>query len=839
MFPENSRAPRFLLAALAGIGLLAVVLTVNEVPERIDRGRKGTAAIQLLDAMRRPLLAIEHTELEQALDESSGADARARFDAQVARLRKQLQAYHAASRYNATLADNVDTLAVLIKDWIRDEQAERDNPDAAPATPGHLLEERLRLLHTLTVLAEGEAPIHADIARGEAAERLLQWGGAALVCYLFLLIIFFQYSRQRELLDAFRALEQARDELKRRENYLSMTLDSIGDAVIATDARGRITRMNAVAETLTGWSADEARGRPLPEVFHIVNAHSRNPVDNPVEKVLASGQIIGLANHTVLIARDGHEYQIADSGAPIMDEKGKILGVILVFRDVTREYGQQEALQKSRRNLAEAQRLARLGNWELDLENDRLEWSEEIFRIFEIDPDGFKPSYEGFLELIHPDDRERVNQAYTESLENRQPYDIIHRLLLKDGNIKYVREYCQTDFDEHGKPRRSIGVVQDISETILLQQRLESAALEWELAMDTIEDAIYLIDLDDRVVRANRGFYQLTGLEASQVIGQDIKQIMHPEGEPEPCPVCQARQERRDLLLVMESDHPDNPVGRPLEIMLNVIRDRQGKPVNILMHLRDLTRQREIETRLRQHQQELESEVARRTEELTRINKELEAFSYSVSHDLRAPLRAINGFATALDEDYGKQLDETGRDYLRRISAGANRMAALIDDMLMLSRLNRQPLHRQDCDLSALAHVICEEQVEHHARAGIECIIAPGMRANCDHKLIRIALENLFSNAVKYSSKEASPRIEFGSREEEGREVFYVKDNGAGFDMRYSDKLFGAFQRLHGREFEGTGIGLATVQRIIHQHGGEVWAEGEVGKGATFYFTLG
>ncbi len=292
------------------------------------------------------------------------------------------------------------------------------------------------------------------------------------------------------------------------------------------------------------------------------------------------------------------------------------------------------------------------------------------------------------------------------------------------------------------------------------------------------------------------------------------------------------------MLLIMEADHPDNPVGYPLEVMLKVIRNAEGDPASILVKIHDLTRQREIENKLRQHQEYLEAEVKKRTAELTLINQELKSFSYSVSHDLRSPLRAINGFANALSEDYADTLDDTANDYLQRISAGANRMSALIDGMLMLSRINRCDLNKNTCDLSTMAEEIQQALVEQYPRKDVEWQIQEQLDATCDQKLIHIALENMFNNAMKYSSKKNGAVIKFGCEQQDGKTVFYIRDNGAGFDMRYIDKLFGAFQRLHSREFEGTGIGLATVQRIIHRHGGKIWAEAKVDRGATFYFTL-
>jgi len=227
-----------------------------------------------------------------------------------------------------------------------------------------------------------------------------------------------------------------------------------------------------------------------------------------------------------------------------------------------------------------------------------------------------------------------------------------------------------------------------------------------------------------------------------------------------------------------------------------------------------------------------------RTAQLEDVNKELEAFSYSVSHDLRGPLRNIDGFSQILLEDYGNKLDGEGREALQRIRNGAQRMAQLIDDLLKLSRVTRGEMQRETMDLSAMAKEIVEEfQVE--PERGVECKVAEGVIGNGDGRLIRVVLENLLGNAWKFTSKQRQAIIEFGIIQHDGQAAYFVRDNGVGFDMAYSDKLFGAFQRLHGmKEFPGTGIGLATVQRIIHRHGGKVWAEGSVGQGATFYFTL-
>ncbi|MBI4319890.1 MAG: HAMP domain-containing protein [Chloroflexi bacterium] len=224
---------------------------------------------------------------------------------------------------------------------------------------------------------------------------------------------------------------------------------------------------------------------------------------------------------------------------------------------------------------------------------------------------------------------------------------------------------------------------------------------------------------------------------------------------------------------------------------------------------------------------------------LEQINRELEGFSYSVSHDLRAPLRAIDGFSHALLEDYADKLDEQGKGYLDRVRAASQRMAQLIDDLLSLSRLTRSEVRREQVDLSALVGTIAAELRQTEPERQVEFVIAEGLVAMGDTRLLRVALENLLGNAWKFTGKHPSARIEFGVVEQDGKPAYFVRDDGAGFDMAYADRLFGAFQRLHTpMEFPGSGIGLATVQRIIHRHGGDVWAEGAVEQGATFYFTL-
>ena len=232
--------------------------------------------------------------------------------------------------------------------------------------------------------------------------------------------------------------------------------------------------------------------------------------------------------------------------------------------------------------------------------------------------------------------------------------------------------------------------------------------------------------------------------------------------------------------------------------------------------------------------------MSERTAELQAANQELEAFSYSVSHDLRTPLRSIDGFSQAILDEYAHKLDDQGRDHLKRVRVATQHMGQLIDDMIKLARVTRVEMQREAVDLSVLAADVLTALQKSEPDRRVEYLIEPGLVVEGDVRLLRVVLDNLLGNAWKFTSKQAHARIEFGAHSQEtGGPAYFVRDNGAGFDMNHIGKLFGAFQRLHLlSDFPGTGVGLATVQRIIHRHGGRVWAEGMVGKGATFYFVV-
>ncbi|MGD0152342.1 MAG: chemotaxis protein CheB [Thermacetogeniaceae bacterium] len=276
--------------------------------------------------------------------------------------------------------------------------------------------------------------------------------------------------------------------------------------------------------------------------------------------------------------------------------------------------------------------------------------------------------------------------------------------------------------------------------------------------------------------------------------------------------------------------------GKDVWLKLRFSRFTSGNEPHLLVMYEDITDHKLAE----EYIIKLNSDLTKRAHELTKINKELESFSYSISHDLRAPLRAMNGFSKMIFDKYYDRLDETGREYLQIIRSECNRMADLINGILNLSRLSRKELKCEELDLSVMAETITAELKRSAPERQVEFAITPGIMAYGDKVLLQSVLQNLLENAWKFTGKHDQARIEFGVTEQEGKKAYFVRDDGAGFDMKFVDKLFGTFQRIHGAdEFPGNGVGLAIVQRIIHHHGGQVWAEGEVEKGATFYFTLG
>lgn len=353
---------------------------------------------------------------------------------------------------------------------------------------------------------------------------------------------------------------------------------------------------------------------------------------------------------------------------------------------------------------------------------------------------------------------------------------------------------------------------------------------------DSSKDGIISVDLDGKFMECNQAFAEMLDYTKEQ-----LYQLTYWDLISEKWHETQAKIVGEQVLTRGYSDEyeiegiKNDGTIFPVSLRVWLIKDKDGTPTGMWSIVRDITERKQAEQEI----MKLNEDLKTRAVELEALNKEVEAFSYSVSHDLRAPLRGISGFSQALLEDYSDTVDDEGKYYLQRVRAASIRMGELIDALLGLSRITRSEIHRENTDLSEITKEFIKELQETEPERQVEIIITPELVANCDPRLLRAVLENLISNAWKFTGKKPIAKIEFGAIERDGETAYFVRDNGAGFDKAYADKLFGAFQRLHSTDdFKGIGIGLATVKRIIHRHGGSVWAEGEVEKGATFYFTL-
>jgi PAS domain S-box-containing protein len=374
----------------------------------------------------------------------------------------------------------------------------------------------------------------------------------------------------------------------------------------------------------------------------------------------------------------------------------------------------------------------------------------------------------------------------------------------------------------------------------VIESGLKQSEEHYRTLFDASPDALRVI-CDERVVMINPACLTMFGLaSADEIVGASVYRNVHPDFlEVARERIRSVVQERRIAPLMEQVLLRADGSTAEVEVV-SVPFEYRGRPAAVTI-VHDLTARKAIERAVRRLNVELEQRVQQRTAELQRANQELEAFSYTVAHDLRAPLRSISGFAGLLREDHAGQLDAQGLVFAERIAAASETMDALISGLLALSRLGRAELVLENVDLSAAAGAIAAELAERDPARAVEFAIQPGLTARADRQLIRDVLENLLGNAWKFTSGHARARIEFGAAAaDSGNEVtYYVRDDGAGFDPRFAGKLFGSFQRLHTRiEFPGSGIGLASVRRIIQNHGGRVWAQGAVEQGAVFYFTL-
>ncbi|MCW2905495.1 MAG: sensory transduction histidine kinase [Actinomycetia bacterium] len=433
--------------------------------------------------------------------------------------------------------------------------------------------------------------------------------------------------------------------------------------------------------------------------------------------------------------------------------------------------------------------------------------------------------------------RAGYEQAFRDGSARDYPLELRHR----DGHITSVLYNAVVYRDPAGRVLGVMAAARDVTEANRIQAALRESEERLRVLFDNAPVGIEDVALSGDLVRVNPRFCQITGYTADELRSLRVQDITHPDDlDADLANLQRLRSGEIDSISMEKRDLRKDGGVVWVEANRALVRNLDGSPLLYVGTMRDITAQREAEAQVRALHAGLEARVQERTADLERSNKNLEAFTYSVSHDLRAPLRGLSGFSAALVEDYSDRLDETGRGYAERIQAAGERMATLIDDLLQLSRVSRTDMNLGPVDLSAEVADIAGELRASEPGRQVRFAIQDGVMVTADRSLIRTVVQNLVENAWKFTVRRDPATIEFGSTTAgNGQICCSVRDNGAGFDPAYADKLFQPFERLHeAADFPGTGIGLASVQRIIERHGGRVWAEGAVGRGATFSFTL-
>lgn len=632
--------------------------------------------------------------------------------------------------------------------------------------------------------------------------------------------------------------KQVELELHQQKELLQLIFDHMPVMASIFSPRGEVLMINQQLEQVIGWT------KPEYETIDVLRECYPDLADYEatMQQIIAAdstwrevkikvkdGRILDTSWIQIRLS-DGKTMSI---GQDITDRKQLVSSLAQINQELEiRVAKRTEALQQQEALLRESQQVAHLGSWELTAATGDVIWSPEMFQIFGYDPAQPAPS---FLQQSHnflPEDWQRLIHLVDRAIQFGEPYEVDLQIIQQDGSLGYIFAKGQPTLDEDGQLRRLVGIAMDISDRKQAEQEIIRSRDLQEAIFNESADALFIVDAQTLLtLDCNRRAMELFGVtnkaELISIAGHTLQRQPFTNEE---------------LASVDQELATAGVWSREIEYV-----NRQGnlfwgniavKPIVVASRTMHLVRVMDISDR-----KLAETKIQQTTQQLETANRELETFAYSVSHDLRAPLRAIDGFSKALIEDYGDQFDEEAKDYFDRIHRAVERMGDLIDDLLRLSRVSRVEAQYSKVNLTNLVQRIATRLQESEPDRRVEFAIAPEAIVYADANLLQIALENLLQNAWKFTSHHPTARIEFGITQAEVEAqvetVYFVRDDGAGFDMAYATMLFGVFQRLHNtNEFPGTGIGLATVQRVIHRHGGRVWAEGAVEVGATIYFTL-
>lgn len=624
------------------------------------------------------------------------------------------------------------------------------------------------------------------------------------------------------------------DELKKTNMQNELILASAGEGIVGLDKEGNQTFINASAAAMLGHDASELIGKPSHATWHYARPDgSHYPHEKcPIYSAYKDGTVH--SGEEIFLRKDGTGFPVQFTSRPIIID-GEIAGAVLTFNDITERKQMEEAFRESEERFRATFNQAAVGIGHVTPDGHWLRINQKYCDVVGYTEKEIKTLT--INEITHPDDLAASMHLYQQLLEGKlKNYSLEKRYIRKDGSTVWVNLTASMVFDTNGNPVFAIGVVEDISKRKQAEEVLHLSEERYRSLYNDTPVMLHSIDQDSRLVSVSNNWLETLGYERSEVLGRKFTDFLTAES----CAHATAAVIPEFFRSGSIKEVPYQIMkknGEILDVQLSAIaeQDRKGKVIRSLAVMVDVTERKRAEEEI----ERLNVSLTARAADLEYVNRELEAFNYTVAHDLRNPLNVISSCCQVFKEMCGDKLDEQCMRYIHETYDGALRMNRLIEALLNFSRLAHAELNRDRVDLSSMAKEVAEGLKRMEASRQVEIRISDGIVANGDANLLQVVLTNLLDNAWKYTAARKEALIEFGAKEIDGKLVYFVQDNGDGFDNADAEKIFAPLQRLPGAEAcRGFGIGLATVERIVRRHGGRVYAEGEPGKGAIFYFTL-